>query len=249
MFDYNPSNTLLTDRIILVTGAGDGIGKAAAKSFAAHGATVVLLGRTTAKLEKVYDEIEQDGHPQPAIYPMNLEGATPNDYNNLAEVIIKNFGRLDGLLHNAGILGTLTPIEHYNAEQWYKVIQVNLNAPFLLTKACLTAMRKAPNASIIFTSANVGRKSKAYWGAYASAYFGVEGLMQTLADELETNTNIRVNSIDPGTVHTTMRTNAYPGEDYKTLPLPADIMPLYLYLMGQDSDTVNGQALNVDSKL
>ena len=249
MFDYKPSNTLLNDRTILVTGAGDGIGKAAAKSFAAHGATVILLGRTTAKLETVYDEIEQAGYPQPAIYPMNLEGATPNDYNNLAEVVIKNFGKLDGLLHNAGILGNLTPIEHYNAEQWYKVIQINLNAPFLLTKACLTAMRKAPNASIIFTSANVGRKSKAYWGAYASAYFGVEALMQTLADELETNTNIRVNSIDPGAVHTTMRTDAYPGEDYKTLPLPADIMPLYLYLMGQDSDTVNGQALNVDSKL
>ncbi len=249
MFDYKPSNTLLADRIILVTGAGDGIGKAAAKSFAAHGATVILLGRTTAKLETVYDEIEQAGHPQPAIYPMNLEGATPNDYNNLAEVVIKNFGHLDGLLHNAGILGNLTPIEHYNAEQWNKVIQVNLNAPFLLTKACLTAMRQAPNASIIFTSANVGRKGKAYWGAYASAYFGIEGLMQTLADELETNTNIRVNSIDPGAVHTKMRTDAYPGEDYTNLPVPDDIMPLYLYLMGQDSNAVNGQALTTDSKL
>ncbi|HHB93112.1 MAG TPA: YciK family oxidoreductase [Thioploca sp.] len=249
MFDYKPSNTLLADRIILVTGAGDGIGKAAAKSFAAHGATVILLGRTTTKLEIVYDEIEQAGHPQPAIYPMNLEGATSNDYNNLAEVLIKNFGKLDGLLHNAGILGSLTPIEHYNVEQWYKVMQVNLNAPFLLTKACLTVMRQAPNASIIFTSANVGRKAKAYWGAYASAYFGVEGLMQTLADELETNTNIRVNSIDPGAVHTKMRTDAYPGEDYTNLPVPADIMPLYLYLMGQDSNSVNGQALTVDSIL
>ncbi|MBE9561430.1 MAG: YciK family oxidoreductase [Proteobacteria bacterium] len=245
MLDYNPSNTLLAERVILVTGAGDGIGKAAAKSFAAHGATVILLGRTTAKLESVYDEIEQAGHPQPAIYPMDLEGATPNDYDNLTEVLIKNFGKLDGLLHNAGILGSLTPLEHYKVEQWYKVMQVNLNAPFLLTKSCLKAMKLAKDASIIFTSANVGRKGKAYWGAYSAAYFGIEGLMQVLADELETNTNIRVNSVDPGAVHTKMRTDAYPGEDSKKLPIPDYIMPIYLYLMGKDSDTVNGQALTI----
>ncbi|MDM8566220.1 YciK family oxidoreductase [Candidatus Halobeggiatoa sp. HSG11] len=246
MFNYKPSNTLLNDRIILVTGAGDGIGKAAAKKFAAHGATVILLGRTTAKLESVYDEIEQAGYPQPAIYPMNLEGATPNDYENLAEVLMKNFGKLDGLLHNAGILGSLTPLEHYNVEQWYKIMQVNLNAPFLLTKACLRLMKLAANASIIFTSANVGRKGKAYWGAYSAAYFGIEGLMQVLTDELETNTNIRVNSIDPGAVNTRMRTDAYPGEDPKNLPNPNDVTPLYLYLMGTDSSKINGQALTTN---
>ncbi|MDM8569606.1 YciK family oxidoreductase [Thiotrichales bacterium HSG1] len=248
MFDYKPSNTLLTDRIILVTGAGDGIGKAAAKKFAAHGATVILLGRTIVKLESVYDEIEQAGHPKPAIYPMDLEGATPNDYENLAEILMKNFGKLDGLLHNAGILGSLTPLEHYNVEQWYKIMQVNLNAPFLLTKACLKVMKQATSASIIFTSADVGRKGKAYWGAYSAAYFGIEGLMQTLSDELETNTNIRVNSIDPGPVHTKMRTDAYPGEDPKNLLTPDNIMPIYLYLMGEDSCAVNGQALTTDSK-
>lgn len=249
MLDYTPSNTLLTDRIILVTGAGDGIGKAAAKSFAAHGATIVLLGRTIAKLEAVYDEIEQAGHPQPAIYPMNLEGATPNDYENLAQVLIEKFGKLDGLLHNAGILGSLTPIEHYSVEQWYKIMQVNLNAPFLLTKACLKVLKQATDASIIFTSANVGRTGKAYWGAYSAAYFGIEGLMQVLADELETNTTIRVNSIDPGAVQTKIRTDAYPGEDPNILPMPADIMPLYLYLIGPDSIKVNGQALTVAAKL
>ncbi len=249
MLDYTPSNTLLTDRIILVTGAGDGIGKAAAKSFAAHGATVVLLGRTTAKLEAVYDEIEQAGHPQPAIYPMNLEGATPNDYENLAQVLIKNFGKLDGLLHNAGILGSLTPIEHYNVDQWYKIMQVNLNAPFLLTKACLKVMKQSTDASIIFTSANVGRTGKAYWGAYSAAYFGIEGLMQVLADELEINTKIRVNSIDPGAVQTKIRTDNYPGEDPNILPLPADIMSLYLYLIGPDSIKVSGQALTMDYKI
>ncbi len=244
MFEYTPPPALLAERVILITGAGDGIGRAAAKSFAAHGATVILLGRTISKLEAVYDEIEQAGHPQPAIYPMNLETATPNDYENLANTLETEFKRLDGLLHNAGILGTLTPLEHYDINLWYQVMQVNLNAPFLLTQACLGLMKRAKDASIVFTSSSVGRKGKAYWGAYSVSKFATEGFMQILADELEVNTAIRVNSINPGATRTAMRTAAYPGEDYKTLPLPETIMPLYLYLMGPESSEVNGQALN-----
>jgi NAD(P)-dependent dehydrogenase (short-subunit alcohol dehydrogenase family) len=234
----------LTNRIILITGAGDGIGRAAAKSFAAHGATVILLGRTISKLEAVYDEIEQAGHPQPAIYPMNLEGASPNDYENLANTLETEFKRLDGLLHNASLLGTLTPLEHYDIKLWYQVMQVNLNAPFLLTQACLGIMKRAPDASIVFTSSSVGRKGRAHWGAYSVSKFATEGIMQILADELEVNTAIRVNSINPGATRTAMRMVAYPGEDPNTLPSPETIMPLYLYLMGPDSHEVNGQALN-----
>ncbi|MCK5524393.1 MAG: YciK family oxidoreductase [Thiomargarita sp.] len=244
MFEYTPPPALLAERVILITGAGDGIGRAAAKSFAAHGATVILLGRTISKLEAVYDEIEQAGHPQPAIYPMNLEVASPNDYENLANTLETEFKRLDGLLHNASILGTLTPIEHYDINLWYQVMQVNLNAPFLLTQACLGLMKRAKDASIVFTSSSVGRKGKAYWGAYSVSKFATEGFMQILADELEVNTAIRVNSINPGATRTAMRTAAYPGEDYKTLPLPETIMPLYLYLMGAESCDVNAQALN-----
>jgi len=244
MFDYIPPPALLAKRIILVTGAGDGIGRAAAKSFAAHGATVILLGRTTSKLEAVYDEIEQAGHPQPAIYPMNFEGASPNDYEDLANTLETEFGRLDGLLHNASLLGTLTPIEHYDIEQWFQVIQVNQNAPFLLTQACLSLMKSAPEASIVFTSSSVGRKGRAYWGAYSVSKFAIEGLMQILADELEANTAIRVNSINPGATRTAMRAAAYPGEDQNSLASPEDIMPLYLYLMGPESRELNGQALN-----
>jgi NAD(P)-dependent dehydrogenase (short-subunit alcohol dehydrogenase family) len=249
MFEYTPPPTLLADRVILVTGAGDGIGRAAAKSFAAHGATVILLGRTISKLETVYDEIEQAGHPQPAIYPMNLEGASPNDYENLANTLETEFKRLDGLLHNASLLGTLTPLEHYDIKLWYQVMQVNLHAPFLLTQACLGIMKRAPDASIVFTSSTVGRKGRAYWGAYSVSKFATEGIMQILAEELEVNTAIRVNSINPGATRTAMRMATYPGEDPKTLPSPEAIMPLYLYLMGPDSKEVNGQALNaVESK-
>ncbi|MCK5716181.1 MAG: YciK family oxidoreductase [Thiomargarita sp.] len=242
MFKYTPSPTLLEQRTILVTGAGDGIGRAAAKSFAAHGATVILLGRTTQKLETIYDEIEQAGYPKAAIYPLDLEGASPDDYDILANTLEKEFGKLDGLLHNASVLGTLTPMEHYDIKLWYQVMQVNLNAPFLLTKSCLKLLKKAPDSSVIFTSSSVGRKGRAYWGAYAVSKFATEGMMQILADELE-NT-IRINSINPGATRTAMRAMAYPAEDPMILPTPDAIMPLYLYLMGADSHAVHGQALN-----
>ena len=241
MTDWTPAPDLLKDRIILVTGAGDGIGRACARACAAHGATVILLGRTIRKLELVYDEIEQAGHPQPAIYPLNLEGATAKDYEDLATTLKQEFGRLDGLLHNAAMLGTLTPIAHYDVELWYKSIQVNLNAPFLLTQACLALLMDSPDASVVFTSDRVGRHGRAYWGAYGIAKAGIEGLMQTLADELETNTRVRVNSIDPGAVRTAMRALAYPGEDPNRLPAPEDIVNPYLYLLSGEGRDLTGR--------
>lgn len=241
MSDYTPPTDLLANRIILITGAGDGIGKAAAQSCAAHGATVILLGRTIPKLEAVYDAIEQAGHPQAAIYPMNLEGATPKDYLDLAATIDREFGRLDGLLHNAAILGSVSPMNHQDVDLWFKVMQVNLNAPFLLTRACLGLLMKSEDASIIFTSDKVGRSGRAYWGAYGVSKFGIEGMSQILAQELETNTKVRVNSIDPGAVRTRMRSIAYPGENALANPPPESIMPAYLYLLGADSRGINGQ--------
>jgi NAD(P)-dependent dehydrogenase (short-subunit alcohol dehydrogenase family) len=244
--DYRPRDNLLQNKVILVTGAGAGIGRAAAKSFAEHGAVVVLLGRTIKKLESVYDEIEKAGSPQPAIYPMNLEGASPKDYEDLADTLEKEFGRLDGLLHNASLLGVLTPIEQYDVNLWHQVMQVNLNAPFMLTQACLPLLKKSDSGSIVFTSSGVGRKARAYWGAYAVSKFGNEGLMQVLADELE-NTNIRVNSMNPGKTRTTMRAAAYPAENPNTLKTPEEIMSMYLYLFGEDSSEINGQAFSAQS--
>jgi len=244
MKEYKPAPNLLQNRIILVTGAGDGIGRAAARTFAAHGATVILLGRTLRKLENVYDDIEQAGYPQPAIYPMNLEGASQKDYETLAETLEREFGRLDGLLHNASILGSLTPLPQYDINQWYQVMQVNLNAPFILTQMCFNLLQNAEDASIVFTSSSVGRKGKAYWGAYAVSKFATEGFMQVLADELEANTHIRVNSVNPGATRTTMRATAYPGEDPMILPTPDDIMPVYLYLFGADSQNITGQTFD-----
>lgn len=247
MFAYNAPTDLLKDRILLVTGAGEGIGREAAKHYAAHGATVILLGRTQEKLDAVYDEIEAAGYPQAAIVPMNLEVATEHDYIELCNTLHQEFGRLDGILHNAGILGVRTPIENYDPVIWHQVMQVNLNAPFMLTQTLMPLLLASEDASIIFTSSGVGRKGKAYWGAYAVSKFGTEGLMQVLADELENTPNIRVNAINPGGTRTNMRAYAYPGENPDSLPTPADIMPAYLYLMGPDSKDTKGQSIDAQA--
>lgn len=241
--DYRPAGDLLKDRIVLVTGAGDGIGRAAALAYAAHGATVVLLGKTVPKLEAVYDEIESDGGATPAIYPMHLEGATPHDYDELAKAMDSNFGRLDGILHNAASLPYLSRIKDYEADDWLKVMQVNLNAPFFMTQACLPLLDKSDDASVLFTTDRVGHVGTAFWGAYGVSKFGIEGLTQILAAELEKG-NIRVNCIDPGPTRTGLRKRAFPGEDNATLKAPETLAPLYLWAMGPDSRGTTGQRLS-----
>ncbi|MFZ5654109.1 MAG: YciK family oxidoreductase [Pseudomonadota bacterium] len=241
---YRPPAGLLRERVILITGAGAGIGRAAATSCAAHGATVILCGRTLAKLEQTYDAITAAGGPQPAIAPLCLETAGESDYRELGARTLAEFGRLDGLLHNAGILGERTSIANYSAASWQRVLQVNLTAEFLLTKALLPALRQSPSAAILFTSSGVGRRGRAFWGAYAVSKFGVEGLSQVLAAELEQTSRIRVNCINPGATRTAMRAAAYPAEDPLTLKTPAELMPAYLYLLGPDSAGVTGQSFD-----
>ncbi len=245
---YQPNANLLAERVILVTGASEGIGRAVATCFAQYGATVVLLARHIGKLEAVYDEIVNQGWPQPAIYPCNLATANPQDYVELTLRIKKEFGRLDGLLHNAATLGSLTPIEHYDIRQWYTVLQTTLNAPFMLTRATLPLLKEAKDASIIFTEDSVGHHGQAYWGAYSVAKFGITGLRQVIADELENYVNIRVNSINPGKLYTRLRASAYPAENPSTLASIDSVLPAYLYLMGIDSRQVKGQCLNVQSE-
>nr|VFJ71138.1 MAG: NAD(P)-dependent dehydrogenase, short-chain alcohol dehydrogenase family [Candidatus Kentron sp. FM]VFJ71790.1 MAG: NAD(P)-dependent dehydrogenase, short-chain alcohol dehydrogenase family [Candidatus Kentron sp. FM]VFK19161.1 MAG: NAD(P)-dependent dehydrogenase, short-chain alcohol dehydrogenase family [Candidatus Kentron sp. FM] len=237
---YAPAKDLLAARVILVTGAGTDLGGTAVRAFASHGATIVLLDHDVSALEAVYDDIVRTSAPKPAIYPMNLMGATPTDYEELASRIKNEFGHLDGLLHAGVELGVPSPIEHYDVVQWAKVIQVNLHAPFLLTRACLPLLQRAERASVVFTSADVGRRGRAYWGAYGVSCFAIEGLIQILADEVGTGSRLRVNGIDPGAVRTRLRAAAYPAEDPMTLPHPEEIMPAYLFLMGKDSHSLNG---------
>jgi NAD(P)-dependent dehydrogenase (short-subunit alcohol dehydrogenase family) len=238
---YSPAPDALKDRVILVTGAGDGIGATAARTFARHGATVALLGRTQAKLEAVYDAIEAAGGPTPTIAVMDFASAQGDDYQNLADSIESEFGRLDGLLHNAGILGHRSPIDHYDVKTWLEVMHVNVNAQFILTQTMMPLLHKAPDPTIVFTSSGVGRKGRAYWGAYAVSKFATEGLMQTLADECDW---MRVNCINPGATRTAMRKAAYPGEDPTKLKTTTEIMGPYVYLIGPDSKDTTGASLN-----
>lgn len=242
--NYSPDENLLNNKIILVTGAGDGIGKTAALTYAKFGATVVLLGRTIQKLEAVYDEIEKQGHAQPAIFPLNLEGAAEHDYEAMFDTINDEFGRLDGILHNASELGPRTPLAQYPLGEWQKLMQVNLTAPFIMTKALLPLLEKSENASVIVTSSSVGKKGRAFWGAYAVSKAGCENMVQTFADEYDDKPHIRFNTINPGATRTTMRARAYPAENPGTVASPESIMPAYLYLMGNDSNEVNGQQID-----
>ena len=240
---YKPGLNHLEKRIILVTGAGDGIGKAVAIGAAKSGATVILAGRTVAKLEQVYKLIIETGGPEPSIYPVDLAGATAKDYDDLGVLIDEQFGRLDGLLHNAAILGLRSPLTNYSSELWSKVIQVNLTAQFQMTQSLMTVLEKSQDASVIFTTSGVGRVGKAFWGAYAVSKFAIEGMVQTWASEVEGLGSVRINAINPGATRTIMRAQAFPGENPNDLKTPEDILPAYLYLLGQDSIGVNGQSI------
>lgn len=242
--NYLPHTDLLTGKTILVTGAGDGIGRAAAHTFARYGATVLLLGRTGSKLEAVYDEIETAGGVKPAIIEMDLATATEESYVNLADGLATEIPCLDGLLHNAGQLGDRRPIENAGYASWQTVMQVNVNAQFLLTRYLMPLMKISPCASIVLTSSTVGRIGRAYWGAYAVSKFATEGFMQVLAQELENISKIRVNSLNPRATNTAMRRMAYPAETPTDNPAPEDIMSAYLYLMGADSAGVTGKAFD-----
>ena len=241
--NYYPPKDLLNNRIILVTGASDGIGKEAARSYAAHGAKVILLGRSEEKLKQVELEINAISvHPVKTIV-FNFLRAQPSDYQPLANQIGKLFSHLDGILHSAGLLGSISPIAEQNPLVWQQVIQVNVNAQFMLTQALLPLLLKAESPSLIFTTSSVGRKGRAGWGAYSVSKFATEGLMQVLADEYPAS-QLRVNCINPGGTRTNMRASAFPQEDPANLRTPADIMAPYLYFMGDESKGKTGMSVD-----
>ncbi len=237
---YVPAAGLLVDRVILITGASGSIGGALAQACARLGARVILSGRSVKKLEKTYDAILATGGPRPAIAPIDFEKADASAYDMLAEAVAGEFGRLDGLAHVGGILGDRSPMAHYDVPTWLKVMHVNVNAPFILTRTLLPLLGQSTDASILFTTSSVSIKGRAYWGAYAASKFANEGMMQVLADELATATPIRSNSVNPGAVRSPMRAKAYPGEDASQLTDPTAVLTPFLYLLGPDSRGVTG---------
>ena len=241
---YTYTDDVLRDRIILITGSSDGIGKALALHAAELGAQVILHGRSVQKLEKLYDTIEAlEGAPRPSIAVMDLESANAESYTTLAQSIESEFGRLDGLVLNASILGERYSIEQYDAVLWQKVMHVNVTSVFAMTQVFLPLLQKSDDPSVIYTSSGVGRTGKAFWGAYAASKFATEGLSQVLADE-HRHGKLRSNCINPGATRTNMRLAAYPAEDRDLLKRPEDILAPYVYLLGPDSKGVTGESFD-----
>lgn len=240
---YQPKQDLLQDRIILVTGASDGIGREAALTYARYGASVILLGRNDEKLRHVAEMIAQQTGRQPSWFTLDLLTCTADDCHQLAQRVGGQYPRLDGVLHNAGLLGDVCPMIEQDPQVWQQVMQVNVNATFMLTQALLPLLLKSDSGSLVFTSSSVGQQGRANWGAYAASKFATEGMMQVLADEYQ-NRPLRVNCINPGGTRTGMRANAFPTEDPQKLKTPADIMPLYLWLMGDDSRRKTGMTFD-----
>jgi NAD(P)-dependent dehydrogenase (short-subunit alcohol dehydrogenase family) len=239
--NYQAPHQHLKDRVILVTGAGQGIGRTAAMAFAAQGATVILLGRMVSKLEETHDAIVEAGYPQPLIFPLDLSKAGEADYQAMAEGIYQQLKRLDGILHNASRFDNLSPLEIQNAEQMNGMFKVNVTAPFLITKSCLPLLKRAPDAAVVFTSTTAAHHPAAFWGAHAITKSAVETMAKIWSEEMGTAPNLRFNTVIPGPVQSPQRRKSHPGELAEKLPTAEAIMPLYLYLMGHDSAGVSGQ--------
>jgi NAD(P)-dependent dehydrogenase (short-subunit alcohol dehydrogenase family) len=243
--NYKVKQNELNSKVILVTGANKGFGLAISMDLAKAGATVIMLGRDLSSLEYAYDAVVDAGYKEPILYPLDLEGASPENYQELQDNIIEKFNRLDGLIHNAAILGTQMPIDQYDIKLWYSTLQINLSAPFMLTQFLIPALKKSDDARILFLSSSVGRKARAYWGAYSVSKFGLEGLAMTLSEELE-KTKIKVNTINPGKMRTEMRRAAYPAEDASTLPKPGEKSSVIVYLLSKEAERINGEQLSID---
>ena len=241
---WRPTRDELKQKTILITGASDGIGKAVALACASFGAEVLLSGRNEAALERVYDDIVNAGGRTPGLIPLDLRTTQNQPYAELAETLLGEGLAIDGLVHNAGVLGERRALSQTSPESWQEVLQVNITATFLLTRALMPLLERAPLASVLLTSSGVGRRGKAYWGAYAVSKFATEGYMQVLADELGSTSRIRVNSLNPGAVNTKMRRAAYPGEPPDSNPLPEALTDHWIYLLSDASASIHGRTLN-----
>jgi NAD(P)-dependent dehydrogenase (short-subunit alcohol dehydrogenase family) len=238
------ANDCLKDRVVLVTGAAGGLGRASAIAIARAGATPVLLGRKVRPLEKLYDEISVLGRAQPAIYPLDLEGAAPRDYEDMAESIDREFGRLDGIVNAAAHFSGLQPAAAIEPMDWLRTLHVNLGAPFLLLQACLPLLRRAEDAGIVFVLDDLDRVGRAHWGGYGVAKHALAGLVSILHQELESGP-VRVHALLPPPLRTALRRTAYFGENSLQLPLPETVADALAYLLGADGAAARGKVMDL----
>ncbi|MEN9596009.1 MAG: hypothetical protein RL236_443 [Pseudomonadota bacterium] len=236
----------LENHVILITGAAGGLGSTAALTLAKAGAKIILLDKNLPKLEAIYDQILIESGAEPIMYPFDLAGATENDYAELAQKIDETYGVLHGLLHSAVEFSSFTPLIQHGTKEWGHTLNVNLNAPFLLTRVLLPVLQKAENASIVFTSDSSARLAPAYSGAYGISKVAMEGLAHVLAEELEGGKKIRVNTLIPCPVDSPLRKRAYPAEEKSKLPAMTTLETIYHYLFGQKSLGITGQTIHAN---
>lgn len=241
--DYVPKPDLLADRVILVTGAGQGLGRAVALACARHGATVALLGRKLEKLERTYDEVATAGGPTPAMIPLDLAAAGEPEFEQVANLVRRDLKGLAGIAHCASHFVPLGPLAGQTLDQWMTLLRVNLAAPFALTRACLPLLARAPESSVVFTGETHGAHPKAYWGGFAVAKSGLSTLAAIWSDELEHAGNPRMNVLIPGPIASPQRAQSHPGEDRNALRSPDEVASAFLYLLGADSAGVSGKTL------
>jgi NAD(P)-dependent dehydrogenase (short-subunit alcohol dehydrogenase family) len=246
--DYRPPTGLLQDRVILVTGAGQGLGQAVSLAAAALGAKIILHGRTTAKLEKTYDAIVSAGGAMPAIAPLDFAGAGDDDFQQLAQMIRQEFGRLDGVVHCAARLKQLQPLANEKLDEWLALLRVNLAAPFALTRACMPLLALSEDASVIFVSESHGVNPAAYWGGFAVSKFALIGLLKVWNDELASDGKLRMNILVPGPMQTPQRALTHPGEDKSQLRSTSDVAPAFLYLLGEHGRGITGEIIDLEKR-
>lgn len=237
----------LKDKVILITGAGGGLGSTAALALAAQGARIILLDKSIPKLEKIYDAIVEQGSIEPILYPFDLAGASEVQYEEMATAIAGKYGALDGVLHSAVEFSTFSPIATHRTKDWGDSLNVNLNAPFLLSRVLLPVLQQSRHASIVFTSDSAARQANAYAGAYGVSKIALEALAKILAKELEASCKIRVNTLIPGAIDSPLRKRAYPAEDKTQLPRMDSLNEIYTYLFGDESIGVTGQTFDAQT--
>jgi NAD(P)-dependent dehydrogenase (short-subunit alcohol dehydrogenase family) len=241
---WKPADGSLAGRVVLVTGAYGGLGSAVARAATRAGATVVITGKRKRQLEQLYDAMLAEGLAEPLIHPLDMEVATPRDYAALADSLERDLGRLDGIVHCAASFTGLTPIAMHKPDDWLRAMHVNVSAPFALTQACLPLLTASADSAVVFVLDNPDLLRRAHWGAYGASKAALGRFVAILHEETD-ETALRVHALLPAPMRTSLRRQAYFGEDTSKQPLPQVTAEAVVYLLGEEAMSARGAVLDL----